>query len=133
MIDVLSKDVGGSFGSKIFVYGEECLCLWAARKLNAPVKWSATRGESFAADVHGRDHLTEAAIALDKDALITAIKVNTLANLGAYLSPFGSLVPTYNYAMMLAGALLNSQCLCGGDRYLYEHLTRRRLSRSGKA
>ena len=103
MIDVLSKDVGGSFGSKIFVYGEECLCLWAARKLNAPVKWSATRGESFAADVHGRDHLTEAAIALDKDALITAIKVNTLANLGAYLSPFGSLVPTYNYAMMLAG------------------------------
>ena len=47
MIDVLSKDVGGSFGSKIFVYGEECLCLWAARKLKAPVKWSATRGESF--------------------------------------------------------------------------------------
>ena len=102
-IDVISKDVGGSFGSKIFVYGEECLCLWASRKLKAPVKWSATRGESFAADVHGRDHLTEAAIALDKDARITAIKVNTLANLGAYLSPFGSLVPTYNYAMMLAG------------------------------
>ena len=102
-IDVISKDVGGSFGSKIFVYGEECLCLWASRKLKAPVKWSATRGESFAADVHGRDHLTEAAIALDKDARITAIKVNTLANLGAYLSPFGSLVPTYNYAMMLVG------------------------------
>ena len=102
-IDVVSKDVGGSFGSKIFVYGEECLCLWASRKLRAPVKWSATRGESFAADVHGRDHVTEAAIALDKDARITAIKVNTLANLGAYLSPFGSLVPTYNYAMMLAG------------------------------
>ena len=102
-IDVISKDVGGSFGSKIFVYGEECLCLWASRKLKAPVKWAATRGESFAADVHGRDHLTEAAIALDEDARITAIKVNTLANLGAYLSPFGSLVPTYNYAMMLAG------------------------------
>ena len=102
-IDVISKDVGGSFGSKIFVYGEECLCLWASRKLKAPVKWAATRGESFAADVHGRDHLTEAAIALDEDARITAIKVNTLANLGAYLSPFGSLVPTYNYAMMLVG------------------------------
>ena len=102
-IDVVSKDVGGSFGSKIFVYGEECLCLWASRKLKAPVKWSATRAESFAADVHGRDHLTEAAIALDKGARITAIKVNTLANLGAYLSPFGSLVPTYNYAMMLVG------------------------------
>ncbi|MEM1401810.1 MAG: molybdopterin-dependent oxidoreductase [Pseudomonadota bacterium] len=102
-IDVISEDVGGSFGSKIFVYGEECLVLWAARELGSAVKWRATRREAFAADVHGRDHVTQASLILDDEGVFQAVEVKTIANLGAFLSPFGSLVPTFNYGMMLVG------------------------------
>src|SRR5438552_15234903 len=83
---VISPDVGGGFGSKIFVYPEECVVTWAARKLSRPVKWTAERRESFMADAHGRDHASEAEIAFDAKGKIVGLRVKTVANLGSYLS-----------------------------------------------
>lgn len=100
---VVAPDVGGGFGSKIFVYAEETAVIWAARKTGRPVKWTADRSESFLADAHGRDHLTHAELGLDADGRFVALKVKTTANLGAYLSTFGSSVPTYLYGTLLAG------------------------------
>ncbi|MGE0622415.1 MAG: xanthine dehydrogenase family protein molybdopterin-binding subunit [Pseudomonadales bacterium] len=100
---VIAPDVGGGFGSKIFVYAEETAVIWAARKVGRPVKWTAERSESFLADAHGRDHITHAELGLDADGNFTALKVQTTANLGAYLSTFGSSVPTYLYGTLLAG------------------------------
>jgi len=100
---VIAPDVGGGFGSKIFVYAEETAVIWAARKVGRPVKWTADRSESFLADAHGRDHLTHAQLGLDADGNFVALKVQTTANLGAYLSTFGSSVPTYLYGTLLAG------------------------------
>src|SRR5262249_19040042 len=91
---VIAPDVGGGFGSKIFIYAEEVVCVWASRKVRRPVKWVADRTESFLADAHGRDHLTTAEAALDSNGKILAIRVSTKANLGAYLSTFASSVPT---------------------------------------
>src|SRR5215469_14271733 len=62
---VIAPDVGGGFGSKIFIYPEETVCIWAAKRVGRPVKWTAERSESFLTDAHGRDHVTEAALALD--------------------------------------------------------------------
>ncbi|MEO1252808.1 MAG: molybdopterin cofactor-binding domain-containing protein [Pseudomonadota bacterium] len=100
---VISPDVGGGFGSKIFVYPEECVCVWAARKFGRPVKWVASRRESFLADAHGRDHQTTAQMGFDADGRITALTVRTRANLGAYLSGFATFVPSFIYGTMLAG------------------------------
>ena len=87
---VIAPDVGGGFGSKIFIYPEEIICLWASKKTGVPVKWAADRTESFLADAHGRDHVTHAEIAFDKDNKILGLKVQTIANLGAYMSLFSS-------------------------------------------
>jgi aerobic carbon-monoxide dehydrogenase large subunit len=100
---VVAPDVGGGFGSKIFIYPEEVVCLWAARKLNRPVKWTAERSESFITDAHGRDHVTKAQMAFDGDGKIVGLKVHTVANLGAYMSTFSSAVPTFLYATLLSG------------------------------
>jgi carbon-monoxide dehydrogenase large subunit len=100
---VIAPDVGGGFGSKIFVYPEEVVCLWAARQFNRPVKWTAERSESFISDAHGRDHVTTAELALDADHKIAGLKVKTVANLGAYMSTFSSAVPTFLYATLLSG------------------------------
>jgi carbon-monoxide dehydrogenase large subunit len=100
---VIAPDVGGGFGSKIFIYAEETVALWAARKIGRPVKWTAERSESFLSDAHGRDHVTTAELALDKEGKFLAMRVNTVANLGAYLSTFASAIPTYLYATLLAG------------------------------
>ena len=100
---VIAPDVGGGFGSKIFIYAEETVCVWAAKKVGRPVKWTAERGEAFLADAHGRDHLTTAEIALDAGGTILALRAKTKANLGAYLSTFASSVPTYLYAPLLSG------------------------------
>ena len=83
---VIAPDVGGGFGSKIFIYPEEVVCLWAARKLNRAVKWTAERSEGFITDAHGRDHVTKARMAFDGDGKITGLRVHTTANLGAYMS-----------------------------------------------
>jgi carbon-monoxide dehydrogenase large subunit len=100
---VIAPDVGGGFGSKIFLYAEEVVVTWAARKLARPVKWTAERSESFQTDAHGRDHVTHAELALDAEGRFLALRVDTKANLGAYLSTFGSSIPTYLYATLLAG------------------------------
>ena len=102
-LKIIAPDVGGGFGSKIFVYAEETVVIWAAAKLGRPVKWTAERSESFLADAHGRDHVTSAELGLDKQGRFIALKVYTTANLGAYLSLFSSAVPTYLYGTLLAG------------------------------
>ena len=100
---VIAPDVGGGFGSKIFIYPEEVVCLWAARKVHRPVKWVAERSESFLTDAHGRDHVTHAELALDGSGKIVALRAKTIANLGAYMSTFSSSVPTYLYGTLLSG------------------------------
>ncbi len=100
---VIAPDVGGGFGSKIYIYPEEIVCLWASKKTGVPVKWVADRTESFMTDAHGRDHHTHAAMAFDKDYRILGFKVETKANLGAYMSLFSSATPTYLYATLLSG------------------------------
>ena len=100
---VISPDVGGGFGSKIFVYAEETAVIWAAGKVRRPVKWTAERTESFLADAHGRDHVTHAELALAEDGEFLGMRVSTIANMGAYLSTFASSVPTYLYGTLLAG------------------------------
>ncbi|CDX25847.1 putative carbon-monoxide dehydrogenase large subunit, coxL-like protein [Mesorhizobium plurifarium] len=100
---VIAPDVGGGFGSKIYIYPEEIVCLWASKKTGVPVKWVADRTESFLSDAHGRDHVSTVEMAFDKDNRITGLKVDTIANLGAYMSLFSSCVPTYLYATLLSG------------------------------
>ncbi|MYE11069.1 MAG: xanthine dehydrogenase family protein molybdopterin-binding subunit [Gammaproteobacteria bacterium] len=100
---VVSPDVGGGFGSKIFVYAEETAVIWAAAKVRRPVKWVAERSESFLGDCHGRDHVTHAELALADDGEFLGMRVATTANMGAYLSTFASSVPTYLYGTLLAG------------------------------
>ena len=100
---VIAPDVGGGFGSKIFIYPEEMVALWASKKVERPVKWTGDRTEAFLTDAHGRDHLTKAEMAFDKDNKVTGLRVKTYANLGAYMSLFSSSVPTYLYATLLSG------------------------------
>jgi carbon-monoxide dehydrogenase large subunit len=100
---VIAPDVGGGFGSKIFIYPEEVVCLWAAKKVGRPVKWTCDRSEAFLADAHGRDHVTHAEMAFDEGGKIIGLKVKTIANLGAYMSTFSSSIPTYLYATLLSG------------------------------
>jgi carbon-monoxide dehydrogenase large subunit len=102
-VRVIAPDVGGGFGSKIFHYAEEAAVTWASPKVGRPIKWTAERSESFVTDAHGRDHVTKAELALDKDGKFLAMRVSTLANMGAYLSTFSTAIPTYLYATLLAG------------------------------
>jgi len=101
---VLTPDVGGAFGMKIFLYSEQVFVLWAARRLGRPVHWVSERTEGFVSDTQGRDHVTQAALALDAEGRILALEVKTTAALGAYLSTFAPFIPTDCYAMMLSGA-----------------------------
>ncbi|MFP6794824.1 MAG: xanthine dehydrogenase family protein molybdopterin-binding subunit [Pseudomonadales bacterium] len=100
---IIAPDVGGGFGSKIFVYSEETALAWASMKLGVAIKWTAERSESFLADAHGRDHVSEAELATDEEGNFLALRVKTKANMGAYLSTFASAVPTYLYGTLLAG------------------------------
>lgn len=100
---VIAPDVGGGFGSKIYIYPEEITCLWASMKTKRSVKWTSDRTEAFMTDAHGRDHVSTAEIGFDKDNKIVGLKVNTKANFGAYMSLFSSAVPTYLYATLLSG------------------------------
>ena len=100
---VIAPDVGGGFGSKIYVYPEETVAVWASKKIGRPVKWTCDRMEAFQADAHGRDHITHAELACDERGRILGLRVKTLANVGGYLSLFASSVPTYLYATLLSG------------------------------
>ena len=109
---VVAPDVGGGFGSKIFLYGEETALVFASKHVKRPIKWTADRSEAFLSDAHGRDHLTTAKLALDKDGKFIGFKVDTTANLGAYLSTFASCVPTILYATLLAGQYATPKIVC---------------------
>jgi carbon-monoxide dehydrogenase large subunit len=100
---VVAPDVGGGFGSKIFHYAEEAFCTFAAKAVGRPVKWTAQRSESFATDAHGRDHVTKIELALDADNNFTALRTETYANMGAYLSTFAPSVPTWLHGTLMAG------------------------------
>ncbi|MCO5125325.1 MAG: xanthine dehydrogenase family protein molybdopterin-binding subunit [Rhizobacter sp.] len=102
-VRVIAPDVGGGFGSKIFLYAEETALVWASKHVGRPIKWTAERSESFLTDAHGRDHATTAELALDAKGNFLAMRVSTIANMGAYLSTFASSVPTILYATLLAG------------------------------
>ena len=91
---LITPNVGGGFGMKAFVYPEQALVVWASRKLERPVKWQEDRSEGFVSDNQGRDHVTRAELALDGRGRFLGLRVSVIANLGAYLSPFGSFVPT---------------------------------------
>ena len=102
-IHVLCKDVGGGFGMKIFLFPEYVVSLYAARKIGRPIKWISDRSEAFLCDSHGRDHVSHLQLALDANAKILGLKVNTIANLGAYLSNFAPFVATAAGVSMLVG------------------------------
>ncbi|CAN5417108.1 xanthine dehydrogenase family protein molybdopterin-binding subunit [soil metagenome] len=102
-VRVIAPDVGGGFGSKIFLYAEDVCLTWAAKQLNCSIKWTADRSEAFLSDAHGRDHVSHAEMAMDKDGKFLAMRVHTDANMGAYLSTFSTAVPTILYATLLAG------------------------------
>ncbi|NKC12642.1 MAG: molybdopterin-dependent oxidoreductase [Gammaproteobacteria bacterium] len=109
---VISPDVGGGFGSKIYPYAEYAVLCWAARKLGITVGWTATRSEAFLSDAHGRDHVSRAELALDADGKFLGFKVDTIANMGAYLSAFAPLIPTYLYAALFAGQYTTPAIYC---------------------
>jgi len=108
-VRVIAPDVGGGFGSKIFLYAEDVALTWASRQLNRNIKWVADRSEAFLSDAHGRDHVSHAEMAMDKDGKFLALRVHTHANLGAYLSTFATAVPTILYATLLAGQYTTPQ------------------------
>jgi aerobic carbon-monoxide dehydrogenase large subunit len=112
---VIAPDVGGGFGSKIFIYPEEVVALWASKRVGRPVKWVCDRSEAFITDAHGRDHVTHAEMAFDGDGKIMGLRVKTIANLGAYMSTFSSSVPTYLYALLLSGQYAIPQIYCEVD------------------
>jgi aerobic carbon-monoxide dehydrogenase large subunit len=112
---VIAPDVGGGFGSKIFIYPEEVVALWAARRVGHPVKWTSDRSESFLADAHGRDHITHAEMAFDADGKILGLRAKTIANIGGYMSTFSSAIPTYMYATLLSGQYAIPQIYCEVD------------------
>jgi carbon-monoxide dehydrogenase large subunit len=108
-VRVIAPDVGGGFGSKIYLYAEDVCLTWAAKKLNRNIKWTADRNEAFLSDAHGRDHVSHAEMATDKNGQFLAMRVHTDANLGAYLSTFATAVPTILYATLLAGQYATPQ------------------------
>jgi carbon-monoxide dehydrogenase large subunit len=99
-VEVLTEDVGGAFGMKIFLYPEHPCVLWAAKTVGRPVAWASTRLEGFQADAHARDHVTRAWLALDAQHRFLALKIETAAALGAYLSTAAPTIPTLGYAKM---------------------------------
>ncbi len=100
---VIAPDVGGGFGTKGKHHPEETLAVWAARRLGRPVRWTASRSESFVSDAQGRDHATTAQLALDGEGNFLAVRVDTIADVGAYVSTFGASIPSAIYSALLAG------------------------------
>src|SRR6185295_7826056 len=111
-VRVVAPDVGGGFGSKIYLYAEETVCVWASKLVNRPIKWTCDRSEAFLTDAHGRDHVTHAELALDKDGRFLALRAETTANMGAYLSTFASCIPTILHATLLAGQYTTPLIYC---------------------
>ncbi len=109
---VVAPDVGGGFGSKIYLYGEETALVFASKSIKRPIKWTCDRSEAFLSDAHGRDHVTTAQLALDKDGRFLALRADTTANMGAYLSTFSTCIPTILHATLLAGQYKTPKIWC---------------------
>lgn len=109
---VVAPDVGGGFGSKIYLYGEETALVFASQQIGRPIKWTCERSEAFLSDAHGRDHVTTAKLALDQDGRFLALRADTTANMGAYLSTFASCIPTILHATLLAGQYTTPKIWC---------------------
>ncbi len=109
---VVSRDVGGGFGSKIYLYADECIACFASKQLGRPVKWTEERTENYKATIHGRDHITDIEVGYKNDGTITALKVKTWADQGAYLSVFAPLIPTFLYGPMLQGVYTLPNVFC---------------------
>jgi carbon-monoxide dehydrogenase large subunit len=109
---VVTPDVGGGFGMKLFLYPEHGMVLFAAKRLGRPVKWTGERSDAFMTDTHGRDNLTRARLALDEQGHFLALRVDTIANLGAYLSNYGPFIPTMAGTAMLAGVYRTPAIYC---------------------
>jgi carbon-monoxide dehydrogenase large subunit len=109
---IVAPDVGGGFGVKQFHYAEEAVLTWAARRVGRPIKWVCERSEGFISDAQGRDHVTEAEMALDENGKFLGLRVNTLANIGGYISTFGPNIPTNLYGPLLAGVYLTPAIYC---------------------
>ncbi len=109
---VVAPDVGGGFGSKIYLYGEETALVWASKTIKRPIKWTCDRSEAFLSDAHGRDHVSTAQLALDADGKFLALRADTTANLGAYLSTFSTCIPTILHATLLAGQYKTPHIYC---------------------
>jgi carbon-monoxide dehydrogenase large subunit len=109
---VIAPDVGGGFGVKQFHYAEEAVVTWASTKMGRPVKWVCERSEGFISDAHGRDHVTEAELALDAGGTFLGRRVRTIANMGGYLSTFGPNIPSYLYGPLLAGVYTTPAIYC---------------------
>jgi carbon-monoxide dehydrogenase large subunit len=100
---VIAPDVGGGFGSKLYLYAEEMVVAAAARLLGAPVKWIEERGEAYRATIHGRDHIQDAELGVMQDGRIVGLRVHSYANVGAYLSTFAPGIPTVLFGVMVSG------------------------------
>ncbi len=103
LIRIVAPEVGGAFGSKLYLYAEEIITAIIAKQLGCPVKWIESRTEGYVATTHGRDHVTDVEIMGNTDGTITGLRATTYANLGAYLSTFAPLIPTWYYGLMLVG------------------------------
>jgi aerobic carbon-monoxide dehydrogenase large subunit len=111
-IRVLSRDVGGGFGSKIPFYPGDALTAFAARELGRPVKWIETRSENYLATIHGRDQVTEVELAAKRDGTMTGLRVKATSNMGAYLSTAGPGVPTFLFALIVPGCYTIQNYAC---------------------
>ena len=109
---VVAPDVGGGFGSKIYLYGEETALVFASKSIKRPIKWTCDRSEAFLSDAHGRDHVSTAQLGLDKDGKFLALRADTTANMGAYLSTFSTCIPTILHATLLAGQYTTPKIYC---------------------
>ena len=109
---IVAPDVGGGFGVKQFLYAEEVVVTWSSRKSGRPIKWVNERSEGFLSDAHGRDHVSEAELALDEAGLFLGLRVRTIANMGGYLSTFGPNIPTNLYGLLLAGVYTTPAIHC---------------------
>lgn len=102
-VRVIAPDVGGGFGSKIFLYAEQILLALITKDLQVPVKWTETRSENYLATTHGRDHISYVEMAFKRDGKLLGLRVKTYANMGAYFTTFAPLVPTFLYGTLLSG------------------------------
>jgi len=102
-VRVVSHDVGGGFGSKIYHYTEEALVTWSSKQIGRPVKWTSDRSEAFLTDAHGRDHVVHARMGFDKDGKIVGLLADEFCAMGAYLSTFAPAVPTYLHGTLFQG------------------------------